>query len=264
MKEKLGIFLIWFLTFLLLGSAGVVVWFYWEMEKLIVENEQLSSENISLNNKWKRVDGENKTLTIRMDQMVIESKRLSEEYASIKGMYDETRGKYEAVLKDKDSLALEVKGLRQVKVFLYKKVKKLEAELAKLSGLEEDIKLLLGRLKLERAVKEVRPGEVELREIIVKAEPEDAGALLRRGGRVIATNDEYNFVVISLGEEQGVEAGMEFSVYRKGRRIGKIKVIELRRHLSACNIEEARGRGGIDKNDVVIPKLKKGGKEDEE
>lgn len=43
-------------------------------------------------------------------------------------------------------------------------------------------------------------------------------------GTVLAVNQAYNFVVLSLGEHQGVETNAEMLVLRDGKLIGKIRV----------------------------------------
>ena len=43
-------------------------------------------------------------------------------------------------------------------------------------------------------------------------------------GTVLAVNRAYNFVVLNLGERQGVETNAEMLVLRDGTRIGKIRV----------------------------------------
>ena len=43
-------------------------------------------------------------------------------------------------------------------------------------------------------------------------------------GTVLAVNHDYNFVVLSLGGRQGIEANTEMLVLRGGTLIGKIRV----------------------------------------
>ncbi len=86
---------------------------------------------------------------------------------------------------------------------------------------------------------------IELSPIIVKAEaPKAKGArpLLRQAsaGRIIAVNENHDFVVIDLGKDDGLQEGMQLEVYRQNEKAGRIKVIEARQNISACDIREMR------------------------
>jgi len=65
-----------------------------------------------------------------------------------------------------------------------------------------------------------------------------AGHSLR--GKVVAFNKDNNFVVIDLGEEQGVKTGDAFKVYRNDNAIASVEVIQLRRSISACDIKQEK------------------------
>ena len=57
-------------------------------------------------------------------------------------------------------------------------------------------------------------------------------------GKVLAVNREHNFVVIDLGEEQGIKPGQLFDVIREGKSIATVEVIQTRKSVSACDIKE--------------------------
>ena len=56
-------------------------------------------------------------------------------------------------------------------------------------------------------------------------------------GKILAVNPDNNFVVIDLGASSGVKSGDAFSVYREGKSIGSIAVIQVRDSISACDIK---------------------------
>ncbi|MCG2714141.1 MAG: hypothetical protein L6308_04805 [Candidatus Omnitrophica bacterium] len=56
-------------------------------------------------------------------------------------------------------------------------------------------------------------------------------------GKILAVNSDNNFVVIDLGTSSGVKHGDTFNVYREGKSIGYILVIQARDNLSACDIK---------------------------
>jgi len=154
--KKIGVFLIWLLVILFLGSAAGAGWLFLEKERLAREKELLSKENVTLKDRLTRADQKNRTLSQKIERMTIELEALSGEYATLKENYDQA-------LKGKDNLTLEVKGLNEVKIGLSKKVEELESRLVKLSNdkvkLEEELKVALGRLRFEGELEEVTPGE---------------------------------------------------------------------------------------------------------
>lgn len=158
---------------------------------------------------------------------------------------------------------------------------KLAEQLTKMRQALEQRLLELGRTKniLESAVegakkviKEAEPPSIELPPIVVKAEPasgvvsetarKETSSLpekLRKAkveeapgleGRIINVNDRYKFVVIDIGRDSGVRKGMQFDVYREGKKIGKIEVIETRKNITACDIKEMSVRH-LKINDIV-------------
>ena len=57
-------------------------------------------------------------------------------------------------------------------------------------------------------------------------------------GKVLAVNPDSNFVVIDMGTSAGVKTGDTFDVYREGKSIGSIEVIQARGSISACDIKK--------------------------
>jgi len=84
---------------------------------------------------------------------------------------------------------------------------------------------------------------VELPVIVVRSTSADSRESPLRGdapvfsGKILAVNQDNNFVVIGLGTSSGVKHGDAFSVYREGKSIGSISVIQTRDNISACDIK---------------------------
>ncbi len=57
-------------------------------------------------------------------------------------------------------------------------------------------------------------------------------------GRILSVNEPNQFVVISLGEKEGVKRGTQFKVLRGDQEVGLIEVIETRPHIAAADIKE--------------------------
>lgn len=70
-------------------------------------------------------------------------------------------------------------------------------------------------------------------------------------GKILLVNQADNFVVINLGKRHGIKENMIFEVYRRDRKIGKIKIIELRDKLCAGEIKKVLYGEIITANDSV-------------
>ena len=57
-------------------------------------------------------------------------------------------------------------------------------------------------------------------------------------GSVISVKDEWSFVVINLGEKQGVKIGMPMRVMRNDRKIATLRVVDVRQKICGAVIQE--------------------------
>jgi len=71
-------------------------------------------------------------------------------------------------------------------------------------------------------------------------------------GAVIAVNKKENFVVIDVGESAGLAAGEVLNVVRGDKKIALVKIIELRKEISACDITTMQPGEFIREGDSVI------------
>ena len=72
-------------------------------------------------------------------------------------------------------------------------------------------------------------------------------------GKVLVTDPKWNFVVLSVGREQGVKQDGELLVNRNGKLVAKIIVRSLQKDRSIANVMPGWQLGEILEGDVVIP-----------
>ncbi len=107
------------------------------------------------------------------------------------------------------------------------------------------------------------PDEVELPPIILQREDygrgtvglsslEKAGRSSALKGRIATVNREHDFVVIDLGEQDGIHSGAAFNVYRGDLIIGSIETMQTRTGIAACDIRDVKEGFRIEIDDVVI------------
>jgi hypothetical protein len=56
-------------------------------------------------------------------------------------------------------------------------------------------------------------------------------------GMVVDVKDELALIVANIGEKQGVRVGMPFQVWREDKRIGEVRVIDVRKSISGAVIQ---------------------------
>jgi chromosome segregation ATPase len=57
-------------------------------------------------------------------------------------------------------------------------------------------------------------------------------------GKVVNLNKENNFVVVDIGESQGIKVGNVLNVYRGNKYIARLEVIQVRKDISAADIKD--------------------------
>jgi len=70
-------------------------------------------------------------------------------------------------------------------------------------------------------------------------------------GQVIVVNREYDFIVINLGKQQGLEIGQEFQIVRGQEVLGRVKVEKVYDELSAAAILPDSNKDAIREGDLV-------------
>ncbi len=92
---------------------------------------------------------------------------------------------------------------------------------------------------------------VELPPIVVKGSSKGTGAIVVKEGKVIAVNEENNFIVIDLGESKGIRVGNIFKVLRDNKQIAAVEVIQTRKDIAAADIRQIEPGTKIRVGDLV-------------
>ncbi len=98
-----------------------------------------------------------------------------------------------------------------------------------------------GAAPVTRPAPSVEKASVELPPIVVRPSNERTAApdvVTQMTGKVLAINRENNFVIVDLGESQGVGVGDQFQVFRDGKSLAKVQVIQVRKTIAACDIKK--------------------------
>lgn len=72
-------------------------------------------------------------------------------------------------------------------------------------------------------------------------------------GKVLITDPKWNFVVLSIGQDQGVKEQGELLVNRNGKLVAKVRVQSVQQNRSIANVMSGWQLGDIIEGDQVIP-----------
>ena len=228
-----------------------------ELRNLQISNESLQREKSvleidinSLRNDKKDILRQldyNQKLLDSISQEVVRERNdkvaIQDSFKTIKAQNGILSRQLKSLVSRKAALDKKVLSLQEGKATVEKRLNEMEAmfaeRISKISSLKNElneIKSVKSSAGLENGLKE----SVELPAIVVRstsADREETVNALEFPGKILAVNPENNFVVIDLGTSIGVKHGDTFNVYREGKSIGSIVVIQARDNLSACDIK---------------------------
>ena len=72
-------------------------------------------------------------------------------------------------------------------------------------------------------------------------------------GKVVETDPKWNFVILNIGETQGLLPYGELLVNRDGKLVAKVKVTSVKKNSAVANILPGWQLGDVMEGDVVIP-----------
>ncbi|MDD5155568.1 MAG: hypothetical protein PHF11_03680 [Candidatus Omnitrophica bacterium] len=248
---------------------------YTSKQTIARERDSLKSSNESLVRKTNETLAQIQQLQNRMNAMNADLDRLTKEKTEIQDKLDlankEKAGLAEQVkiLKARQMDSADIQAIKNENAFLKRQLKalnnrrlELEGKLAniqdknnmlnsQLSGMESMLKerisktggvsssLMQGIPSPNTANTQTGKKEfVELPPIVVRPQKSSLSEADISGlaGKVLAVNRENNFIIIDVGEDDGVKTGHIFTVYRQNRPIAEVSVIQTRNDISACDI----------------------------
>jgi predicted nucleic acid-binding Zn-ribbon protein len=260
-----------------------------EKAALNVEIASLNEKLRGAEEKIKSVEGNIEPTRSLLDRTKTEKEALEGEVVYAKKVSDELtkdlvnaryeRSKLEEQLnqyrQDNEDLKKELSEVLNRKSSAENKLARLDYRLENLTQQRDDLLKQLERAKEEIKIREAklestqsvldktaqvagtttRADTVELAPIVVRPEstpnyPLAVTTPLGLEGKILKINTDKQFAVINLGEEDGVKPGMELMVYQMNRPAGLLKVMEVRKKISAADIVKLFA-ARINEGDVV-------------
>ena len=241
-----------------------------QLREIQITNEQLQREKTNLALEVTNLNREKADLKRQIDynQRIMDS--IASELVREKNDKFQVQDNAKNVKEENATLLRQLKALNNRKVTLEKRLVDLQNKnlglsnrMTELESILKDRMLEFGNLKYEtdlkvsKAIGEEPPkesleappapaqetisesGTVELPPIVVR--PQITPLMINEAGigmgKVLAINRDNNFVIMDLGEEQGIKVGNTFVVYRGEQPIADIEVVQVRQNISACDIK---------------------------
>ncbi len=229
-----------------------------ELRRLQISNESLQRDKSALEIDINSLTNEKKDLVRQLDynqklldsmaQDVVREKndksKIQETLRAIKNENLVFGRQLKSLNSRKAALERRIQELQEGKTTVEKRLNEMDAMLAdrvsQIDSLKNDLDLIRSGKALP--VSEDKPkGSVELPAIVVRSLPPEGKIKTEPAasvGKVLAVNPDSNFVVIDMGTSAGVKTGDTFDVYREGKSIASIEVIQARSSISACDIKK--------------------------
>ncbi len=164
---------------------------------------------------------------------------------------DKTK-KLEAVTTDRDNIKKE-RDLAQADLEAYKATELTPPQILALNKQYKELQKendLLGKIALERMHKI----QALTNELAIYKSPDYVVPLpANLRGKVLVTDPKWNFVVLNVGQDQGVLEYGELLVNRDGRLVAKVKVRSVQKDRSIANVMPGWQLGEVLEGDQVIP-----------
>ncbi len=206
-----------------------------DLERRLVYNEKLAE---TLSEDLVREKRDKKAITEQLENLRTENFELKSRLMSMGDKKTSLETKLVDLQQEREVLAKRLAELDQV----------LQERVDQIIQVKDDIKTVRAQAK-EASTRDSKV--VSLQPIVVKASDEAPARKAPTAGQVLAINDENNFVIIDLGEEDGVKVGQSFSIYRNAQKIATVEVIQTRKEISAADIKNISSGAKIKVGDMV-------------
>lgn len=243
------------------------VWAESQLEEILKVKASLEEEKAELTKAKTDLEAKVESLSGQVKSSVEQAKQLADQLAaekqaaeeaqadlaSAQAQLSETTGRLESERREKLAMADELAKAKQ-------DVKRTQDDLTQLRQAKE---------ALERRVKEMMSAGATPDTIVVTPTFEapplpgrstpppvpplrgSGTGLPAAGGTVLVVNKEFSFIVVSLGDRDGVKQGQLLDVLRGGRPIAKVQVERVYENMSAANILPDQSKQEIKEGDTV-------------
>ncbi len=223
-------------------TAGTLVLFKQEKDKrlsLEQQLDQITSAKLQLEKKLEDIKKQSFLLEEQKKEADTKISSIASELEVEKSFREQMALENKGI---KESLSKEAQAKEEIKSKLTRAIGELKALRGKLKSLSMD------RVALEEKMKQLGlSGEVSLDKIVVNP-------LATNEGNIVVINREHDFIVINLGEANGITIGQTLSVYRGKKYLGNIKIERVQENLSVADFIAPLDKDKVKEGDKVVLK----------
>jgi hypothetical protein len=211
------------------------------LEETTKNNEKLTSQVQDLEDEVAVLQENIAQVTQEKEQLVKEAEAKNAKIAEISELLESEKS-------EKTTLAQELESAKAGYEEIQRKLASLQEEKEQLEGqLQEAKSQGQPAVTQTQAQPVVDLGKVSVGTTISQmTSPELPGKM----GRILVVNDEFNFVVVSFGKNDGLQGGEVLNIYRDGKVVGKVQVEKLYDAISAATILD--GKAGVYKEGDTV------------
>ena len=207
-----------------------------DLERRIVYNEKLAE---TLSEDLVREKRDKKSIGDQLENLRQENFELKTRLMAMGDKKISLEGKLVDLQQEREILSKRLAELDQI----------LQERVDQIIQVKDDIKAARSEAK-QANTKDSRV--VSLQPIVVKAsEQASTKSKSRSAGQVLAINEENNFVIVDMGEDDGSKVGQTLTIYRNNQKIATVEVIQTRKEISAADIKSVSAGSKIKIGDMV-------------
>lgn len=247
-----------------IAAAGVGWYLRQEEQRARLEAEQHLASARSQNNQLQQELGDARQQIQQLDSELVRSK---DQIRQVMDELSQQRESNQVLSQSVDERQQELQRLSQEFEKVNTERNALTTELTQLKDEHQRVRAQLNELEtakrdLETKVKELTSHPtVELDKVVVTGDGASTASSASSSsgsassgslqGQVIVVNREYDFIVMNLGRNQGLQIGQEFHVVRGEEVLGRVKVEKVYDELSAAAILPNSNKESIHEGDLV-------------
>lgn len=205
-----------------------------------LEIKNLNRDKQNLENRVIYNDKVTDSLSSELVREKNDKRQLQDELKALKSEHAVLLRQLKTLNNQKASLEARLREAEQAKAALDKRIKDmnemLEYKLSQVMDVKKDLEQIQEGAKISPPTSK---SYIELPPIVVRSGGVTQPAPTIYKGKVLAVNKENNFIIIDLGEEEGLKPGVNFDVYHDNTKIATVEVIQTRKNVSACDIKQA-------------------------
>lgn len=191
------------------------------------------------------------SLFAQVEQQKGESKRLSAELAQLKDEKTRIESSLAGMKSECDNLKTKLYGIQQAKEIVESKLKEM------LAKKDVELEKIVVTPDTDADSSASQPGAYELAssnestETAALAATSTPAPVSDMKGEVMVVNKKFDFVIVNLGENNGLKVGTDLNLYRGSQFLAMLKVEKVHESMSAARIPSEWKNADIMEGDIV-------------